>query len=116
MITSVCARYEPIRYLAFGSIAVGYTGIGTAFEHPARLVRITNSTNADLMFTYDTSEDQIIVPAYTSYVDDITANTYTTQHSGILAKPKGSRLYVKQIEVPTLKGVYVSVLYGSDYE
>lgn len=116
MITSVCASYEPIRYLAFGSIVAGYTGIGTVFAHPARLVRITNNTNADLMFTYNTDEDQIIVPAYTSYVDDITANTFTTQMSGILAKAKGSRLYVKRIEAPTLKGVYVSVLYGSDYE
>jgi hypothetical protein len=116
MITSVCASYEPIRYIAFNNIVAGYTGIGTSFDHPARLVRITNNTDADLMFTYNTDEDQIIVPAYTSYVDDISANTYTTQHAGILAKEKGSRLYVKRIEAPTKKGVYVSVLYGSDHE
>jgi len=34
--------FEPLRSLAFGSVLVGYMGVGTAINHPAREFLVQN--------------------------------------------------------------------------
>lgn len=114
--SSLIARYEPLRYLDATTIAAGgWCAIPPEFTHSIRLIRITNATDADLEFTYNTDRAEIFVPAYTSYVDDIAANAFKTDLSGILILPLGFMLYVRMItEIPSIKGVYISAMYGDD--
>lgn len=114
--SSMTAAFEPVRYLDHAVIAVGYTGIGTEIQFPARLVTFKNWTDVDLMFSLDGVHDHVPVAANTDEVYDVCSNTYITQTSGMLAFPAGTRFYVKQIDgaIPGDKGVYIQVLYGSD--
>lgn len=115
--SSITAAFEPVRYLDHAAIGVGYTGIGTVINYPARLVVIKNWTDVDLMFSLNGVDDHIPVASNTDEVYDICSNAYITQVSGILAFSAGTRFYVKQIAgagVPNDKGVYVQVLYGSE--
>lgn len=115
MNAAMCAMFEPIRYLAAGAIGAGYTAVGTPLLYPARIINIDNLTDADLMFSFNPNYDYIVVPSQSGKVFDISSNNYVTNVAGILAFKKGVQWYVKQLEVPgPTKGVYISVMYGSD--
>lgn len=116
MIPALKARFEELRLIDAADIEANWTAITPEFAHPARLIKIVNLTNADLVFTTDTQKvfGEILVPAQTSDIYDISTNQFTTNISGILALPVATMLYVKQVEVPTLKYVAVSVMYGSE--
>ena len=116
--------FDPIRYLGWAGIAAGYNpidylvpiaGENGQLRYAARLVCINNLTNADLMFSLNGVDDHFMVTAETGKVYDITSNTFNTNLTGIFAFAIGTRFYVKQLEVPTTKGVYIEVIYGSEH-
>ena len=102
---------EAARSLAFGSIAAGYTGIGTAITNPVRVFHIQNLTNTVLMFSYDGVDDHFPLAANAYLILDITANK-SREQGFYLAE--GTRIYVRQLGlVPGEGAVYVTVYYGS---
>lgn len=101
---------EAARSLAFGSIAAGYTGIGTAISNPVRILHIQNLTDVILMFSYDGINDHFPLASNAYLLLDITANK-SRDHGFYLAE--GTRIYVKQDGVPASGSVYVTVYYGS---
>ena len=103
---------EPIRTLAFGSIDPAYMGIGTALENPSRLLFIQNLTNATLMFSFDGIDDHVILPANSNFVFDVTTNQAQTLGTYFSA---GTRVYVKEVGLPSSGAVYVSTFYGATY-
>ena len=102
--------HEAARSLAFGSIAAGYTGVGTAITNPVRILHVQNLTDELLMFSYDGVNDHFPLPTSGYMVLDITANKSTSQGYYLA---EGTRLYVKQIGVPSSGSVYVTVYYGA---
>ncbi len=104
---------EPVRSLGFASIlgAGVYTGIGTSINNPARMILIQNITNANLMFSWDGINNHFPMIQYSHIVLDITSNK--TRESGFFMA-EGQRLYVTQMDAPTLGAVYLSVFYGKD--
>jgi len=104
---------EEVRELGFAAIlgAGVYSGVGTAIDHPARMIVIQNLTDADVMFSFNGVTDHLPLRQYTSLVLDITGNKTTT--SGFYLA-EGQRLYVTQIGVPTVGSVYLTVFYGRD--
>jgi len=109
--SAIRLAFEEQRSLAFGSISATYAGIGGAFAHPVRMLEVQNLTDADLQFSLDGVTDHFICAAKQAKIYDITANK--TQDSGFYAA-EGDRVYVKEIEDPTEKAVYVTVIYGED--
>lgn len=103
-------NFEPLRSLAFGAIGAGYMGIGTAIEHPARQIKIDNLTDASLYFSINGIDDHFVLPADGFLILDITANQTMVGAGFFLGQ--GSRLYVKQLGVPTQGAVYFSVIYA----
>ena len=105
---------EPVRSLAHGSILGGgaYVGIGTAIDHPARMILIQNFTDADLMCSLDGINDHFPMLNYSHLILDITSNR-TTEGGGFYLS-EGQRLYVTQITAPTTGSIYLTVFYGKE--
>jgi hypothetical protein len=111
MSLAIRMQCEPLRSLANGAILAGYMGIGTTFDHPIRLIFIQNLTNALLMFSFDGINDHFPLDSSAFLLLDVTTNK--TSGSGWFIA-EGSRMYAKQIEVPTTGSVYVTAFYGAD--
>ena len=109
---SVRMLAEPIRTLAQASIGAAYMGIGTPLEFPSRLLLIQNLTDALLSFSLDGIEDHFVLPANSNFVFDVTTNT--PQTLGIYFSV-GTRIYVKEIGLPSTGSVYLSTFYGSTF-
>lgn len=100
---------EELRSLAHGAIGAGFTAVGGQLEHSARIVRIQNLTNAELIFSYNGLTDNEILPAGSFLVLDVTANKSLND---IYVLATGSTIYARQSAVPTSGAVYVSIYYG----
>lgn len=101
---------ETIRSLAFGSISGTYTGIGTAFANPSRLLYIVNNTDVLLTFSFDGINDHFVIFNGGFLLLDVTTNR--SEAGGALNISQGTRIYVKGS--PTMNSVYVSTFYGSN--
>lgn len=108
---SLGLKAEEVKTLGFASIGVGYMGIGTALENPARIIIIQNLTDALLMFSLDGIIDNFPQPASGYLVLDITSNKASS--SGIFIA-KNQRFYVREMTTPTVGAVYVSSFYGAN--
>lgn len=112
MSVSVQFKAEPLRSIAFGDIDVGYMGIGTVLENPARMIYIQNLTNTLLFFSFDGVDDHWVMPNNGYLVWDIAANK--TNERGFFLE-QGTRIYVKQgAGAPTTGAVYVTVFYSEE--
>jgi len=107
---SVKFKAETCRELAHGSIVAGYTAIGTALTHAARLLIVQNLTDAALYFSFDGINNHFPLGSTSHLVVDISANK--TIESGFFMA-EGDKLYVKQIGAPTAGSVYFTVFYGA---
>lgn len=108
---SVRMLFEPQRSLAFGTIGAAYMGVGTAVNHPLHQFIIQNLTDAALQFSFDGINDHFPLPAGGLLINDVTSNKAVAQ---VFCLSEGTRLYVKEIGVPTTGAVYFSAIYGKD--
>ncbi len=109
-ISATRAYFEALRSLAFGSISGSYAALGTKLLNPARIIKIVNTTDADVLISVDGTADHDIVPAGGFFLYDLTTN-----HAGNLQGfyfPQGTQFYVKQVSAPTSGSVYLTVVYG----
>lgn len=109
---SVRMLAEVIRSLGFASIDGTYMGVGTGFLYPSRLLVIQNLTDAQLMFSFDGVNDHLTLPASSNIVLDVTTNQSLTQGNYWSI---GTRVYVKEVGMPSTGSVYVTTFYGSTY-
>jgi hypothetical protein len=111
MSQGVQIAFEPLKTLAFGSVAAGYTAIGTAFANPVRNITLTNLTDTTVIFSYDGGvTDHDVLPAGSGKVYDFAANK--SNSGGMSAFQKGGRVYVKRGGgAPLVGAVYVSAFY-----
>lgn len=107
------ALAEPVRSIAAASIAAGYNGIGAVLAFPSRILYISNQTDAALMFSFDGVNDHFAIAANAFLLLDWTANK-SLQAQGLYLS-EGTRIYVKEIAVPTTGSVYVSTFYGATF-
>ena len=112
MSVAIRAEFEEIRRLAFGLIdPVAFTGIGTAFAHPPRMVLLQNFTDVTLVFSDDGVKDKIDLLAGTYIILDLTSNKTIDQG---FCLQQGTRLYARYYDgAPTLGFVSLSVIYGT---
>ena len=112
MFNAVRVSYENLRSIAFGSLSTNYTIVGTAFAHPVRLLKVTNTTDADVLISFDGISDKDILPGTSAYVYDYESNK--TSLGGAFEQPTGQAVYAKYTgSAPSKGSVYVTVIYGS---
>lgn len=100
---------DPLQSIASGTIDASYMGIGPVWDRSARMVLINNHTNAFLLFSYDGITDHFTMLDYSSLLLTITNNDEGHEPFSL---PALSRLYVKQLTVPTHGSVYVTHFRG----
>lgn len=105
-------RYEELRSLAHAGISGAYAPVGAAFLHPVRTLKITNTTDADMIISFDGVTDMDILPARTSEIWDYGSNRGLFGSS--LDQSQGERVYVKEVSAPSSGLIYVTVLYASN--
>jgi len=102
-------RAETMRTKAFGAVGAGYTAIGTAFANPVSKMYLTNLTDANLTFSHDGVNDHFVLPKEGLLVYDISYDSSETTYFS-----QGESLYVKQLAVPSVGSVYLTVYYIED--
>jgi len=108
--SATCAIIDELRSLANGSISGAYATVGAAFEHPARLICITNNTDGDMLFSTDGVTDMLFVASRSFKLFDLTTNHGVYDATFVL--PINTQIYVKRSTVPTTGSVYVEIIYG----
>lgn len=103
------AAFDAIRELDFGSISGSYAAIGTAISEHARIVKITNGTNAPMYISTDGVSDEDKIPPNGFALYDFSTNRI--RDDGLFV-PIGTIFYVKQDTAPTTGSVWVTVIYG----
>jgi hypothetical protein len=112
--SSVRARYEPLRSVLFSGISGTYVGVGVPFESPARIIKVTNFTNKNILVSLNGIEDHDIVAANGFFLYDYCSNKSSA--GGLLEQPQGDRMYIKAEaadNLPTIGTVYITVVYAS---
>lgn len=105
------AAFEPLRSLAFGAVAAGYTAIGTPLLNPCRILTIVNTCNVGVILSLDGVTDHIIVPAGTAKVYDETSNRSASIQGFYI--PQGTQFSVKrEAAAPASGNVYIEVQFG----
>ena len=104
-------RFEELRSLSFTSISGTYAGVGASFQNPVRLIKVHNTTDGNLIISYDGIKDHDFVVAGGAYVYDYASNKNVVP--GQLDQPVGDRVYVKEESTAVTSGtVYVIVQYA----
>jgi hypothetical protein len=104
------AQIDTLRTLAFGSIGATYTAVGTPTSYQARIICFTNTTNEDVLFSMDAVHDQLIVPAGSFKLFDITTN-HRPVNQDDFCLAAGIQWYVKYAAVPASGAVYIEIVY-----
>ncbi len=105
-------QFQPLRTLGHAAISTSYAAVGTPFDVPLRMFRITNNSNGDLIFSTDdlVAEGQLFVPADSFVLYDVAANS-GPEFAGVLKRVrKGTQFYVKFLSDPSSGDVYIEGL------
>lgn len=102
--------FEPIKTLAFGGISGSYASVGAATTHQVRAFKISNNTMGDMMFTTNTAQDEMFVPAGSFTLYDLQSNI-NPKHDDKFVLAVGTQFSCKQITAPTSGAVYVECIY-----
>lgn len=105
------AQVDTLRTLAFGGIGATFAPVGTPFEFQARIICFTNTTNADVMFSMDGVADQLIVPAGSFKLFDVTMN-HRPVNMDDFCFAIGTQWYVRYAAATTSGSVYIEVVYA----
>lgn len=105
------AKYDTIRTIPLASLTASYQALGTAFGHAVRLVHFVNNTNGDMMVSFDGINDNVVVPANTGFIHDLTSNEDSNEKVRL---SQGTQALVKYLSAPTTPadgGFYLSCVY-----
>ena len=87
--------FEPVREVGFGSITGSYTAVGGATTHEGRIISLNNTTNVDLYFSFDGTNNHCRIAAGSFQLFDFMANIDTHDDDAFLL-PLQVTFYVKQ--------------------
>lgn len=103
--------FEPLRSTDYSTLSGAYIPLGNPYEDPARVIKFTNQTNADVTISFDGTTDHDIIPANTSQIYDFCSNRTTTPND-VLVQPEGTQCYVATPGSPSMGTVYLTVIYA----
>lgn len=106
---SIIVAADALRSLGFASIGITYLPIGAQFNHPMRIIKVVNNTNADMFISFDGTNDHDYVPAGGFTLYDLTTNQ--NEPAGWFFRD-GTQVYVKYNTAPTSGSVFLVAFYG----
>jgi len=110
--SSARARFELLRSIGFAAISNNFAGVGTPFLNPIRILKITNTTDVNILVSFNGLDSIDILPADFYYLYDIGENK--ADCVGLLELAAGDRVYVKaEAGLPTVGSVYVTSMYAA---
>lgn len=101
-------RWEDLRSLAFGSISGTYAPLGGALDNPARMIKMVNTTDVDILVSIDGTNNMDICTAGGFFLYDIMSNK--SEQSAMFID-QGTVFYIKG--APSSGSVYLVVIYTS---
>jgi hypothetical protein len=108
---SQIVRLDALRVVPFGSVSASYVAFGTPFTHTMRLIRFVNTTDADLLISFDNVFDNMIVPAGSFVLYDCTSNR--EESLTFFVFQIGTQTYLKYASgAPTKGSVYLECVFG----
>jgi hypothetical protein len=111
-VTAQRFNWEELRSISFEDLDTTYTGIGDSMDHPIRIIKVVNTTDATVLISDDGETDKDVVPAGGFFLYDITLNK-TERNVGFFLD-EGKRIYAKYDgSAPTSGAVYLVVVYAS---
>lgn len=105
------AKVDVLRTLASGSVGASYAVIGAPLAYQARIICFTNTTNEDVLFSMDGVTDELIVPAGSFKLFDVTTN-HRPINQDDFCFAIGTQWYVKYAAAPSSGAVYIEVVYA----
>lgn len=100
--------FDAVRELAFGSISGTYAALGTPTSDNARLLSISNSTNADVYISFDGTTNHLRLVANSFKLFDLSANKIRDDGLFIAI---GTQIYVRQVSgAPTNGAVWAEIM------
>lgn len=110
--SSARARFEILRSLGFAAITNNFAMVGTPFVNPIRIIKVTNTTDVNILVSFNGIDPIDILPASFYYLYDIGENK--ADCVGLLEVSAGDRIYVQaETGLPTVGSVYVTAMYAA---
>lgn len=106
---SIVVAVDELRSLGFASVGASYLPLGIPFDHPMRILKIINTTNTDMIISFDGITNNDYVPAGGFSLYDLTTNE--TESAGWFFRI-GTQVYVKYATAPASGSVLLIALYG----
>lgn len=106
------AHVDVLRTLGFAAVLGTFVAVGAPFSFQSRIICFTNTTTEDVIFSMDGTTDQLIVPAGSFKLFDITMN-HRPVNMDDFTFPIGTQWYVRYASgAPTSGSVYIEVVYA----
>jgi hypothetical protein len=99
----------PVQTVAYGSITGSFVAFGAAMPEPICILKIQNTTNADMYISFDGTTKNDVVVAESGMVLDFAANKSVEQGRYL---PQGTIIYIEYVTAPTYGNVYLSAYYA----
>lgn len=103
--------FATIKTLGFASITASYVAVGTPFSQAISMFRIINNTDGDMLFTTDSTRDELFVPALSFVLYDLSANSPPQVQGGSATLVQNTQFYVKESTAPSKGAVWIEGLY-----
>jgi hypothetical protein len=100
-------EFNPLGTVAFGSITGSYTALGAPMPGHARIIRIANDTNQDVLISADGVTDHLRVSSNGFILFDFSTNRI--QNDGLFVQ-MGEQFYVKYVSAPNTGAVWIEVI------
>lgn len=110
----VRALYDPLRYINYSVLmADTFIAVGAPFTNAIRAIKFNNTTDANLIVSYDGITYHDFIVANGAFVFDISSNK--ANQGGYLEMPANGRPYVmlETGAAATEGNVYVTVIYAA---
>ncbi len=107
-ITAQRTRWETLRVLAAEDISPTYVPLGDSLENPARIIKMVNTTDVDILVSTNGSDDMDVCPAGGFFLYDIMSNK---SEQSCMFVDQGTVFYISG--EPTTGSVYLVVIYTS---
>jgi hypothetical protein len=107
------AEFDILRVLGHAAIGAAYVKIGTPARKPIHILKVTNTTDADMIITDDGVTDKDIIPMGSFVLYDISANRDNFNPADVLVLLQGTQYSIKQVAAPSKGSVYITMIYGS---
>lgn len=113
MVFGTRVQFNPIGTVAFGSITGSYTAFGPPMPGHVRLLRLSNSTNQDILVSADGTTNHLRVSAGGFILFDFVANE--VQNDGFFVTEK-TQFYLKYVSAPSSGAAWIEVITASGGE